>query len=110
MGLSMETGDVVLVKSFPNDPVVRRIFEENDAWVKLCLEEEFKLWADKGIKPRTVRCPKSRVFNYNQELHTKLKEAAYLLGDNNLLEALWNQAESYYSTIKKNRSRAKHGA
>lgn len=106
----MGRGEIILVKSFPNDPVVRRICEENDDWVKLCLEEEFKLWEDKGIKPESVKCPRSRVFDYNQELCTKLKEAAYLLGDNNLLEALWNQAESYYSTIKKKRSRAKHGA
>ena len=106
----MKTGDVVLVKSFPNDPVVRCIFEENDDWVMLCLEEELRLWADKGIRPEAVKCPKSRVFDYDEELYAKLKEAAYSLGDNNLLEALWNQAESYYGTIKRNRSRAKHGA
>lgn len=110
MRLSVGTREVVLVKSFQNDPVVRRIFEEKDDGVMLCLEEEFRLWEDKGIRPLIVKCPKSRVFNYDEELYAKLKEAAYLLGDHNLLEALWNQAESYYVTIKRNRSRAKYGA
>jgi hypothetical protein len=110
MESTMGRGEIILVKSFPNDPVVRRIVEENDDWVKLCLEDEFSLWRDKGIKPEAVKCPRFRVFYYDEELYRKLEEAAYLLRDNNLLEALWNQAKNYYGTIKKNRSRAKHGA
>ena len=106
----MVANEVALVRSFPNDPVVRRIFEEKDDWVLLCPEEEFRLWEEEGIKPQTVRCPKSRVYNYDPELYSKLKQAAYVLEDENLLETLWNQAESYYGTAKKNRSRAKYGA
>jgi len=102
MEQTMGANEVVLVKSFPNDPVIRRIFEEKDDCVLLCLEEEFRKWEDEGIKPQTVRCPKSRVYNYDVGLYLKLKEAAYSLGDNDLLETLWNQAESYYDSVKTN--------
>jgi len=91
----MGAGQVALIKSFPNDPVVRRIVEENDDWVKLCLEEEFNLWEQKGIRPLTVKCPKTRVFEYDDELFKKLKEAAYTLEDQDLLEALWEKARIY---------------
>lgn len=96
----MGTSEVVLVKSFQNDPVVRRIFEEKDDGVMLCLEEEFRLWKDEGIRPLVVKCPKTRVFHYDEELYRKLREAAYSSEDKDLLETLWNQAESYYSPIK----------
>ncbi len=95
----MRIGEFVIVKSFPSDPVVRRIFEENDDCFKLCLEEDFRLWEEQGIKPEAVRCPKSRVFNYDQELYVKLKEAAYKLEDQDLLKALWEKARFYDEDI-----------
>lgn len=96
----MRAGEFVLVKSFPSEPVVRCVFEEGEDGVLLCLQQEFSLWQDKGVKPLAVKCPKSLVFRYDEELHRKLRGAAYSLGDNDLLEALWNQVESYYSPIK----------
>ena len=96
----MRAGKIVLVKSFPSEPLVRSVFKEKDDYVMLCLEEEFKLWKDKGVTPLVVKCPKSRVFHYDEKLYRKLSEAAYSLEDNDLLEALWNQAESYHGAIE----------
>lgn len=93
----MPVGEIVLVKSFPNDPVIRRIFEEIEDGAMICLEEEFRLWEDRGIKPQAVKCPQSRIFQYDNDLFLKLKEAAYSLGDNNLLNTLWSRAQRYYS-------------
>jgi len=93
----MAVGEIVLVKSFPSDPVTRCIFEETEDGARLCFEEEFRLWEDKGTSPLAVKCPKSRIFQYDNELFAKLKEAAYSLGDNNLLNTLWSRAQRYYS-------------
>ena len=91
----MRAGKIVLVKSFPSEPLSRCVFGEQDDGVMLCLEEEFRLWEQKGIRPLIVKCPKTRVFEYDDELFKKLKEAAYTLEDQALLEALWGKARIY---------------
>ena len=96
----MGVGEIVLVKSFPSEPLLRSVFEEKDDFVMLCLEEESRLWEEERIKAQTVRCPKSRVYNYDPELYSRLKEAAYVLEDENLLETLWGQAQRYYGHDK----------
>jgi hypothetical protein len=96
MELPMSANDIALVRSFSKDPVVRRIFEERDDCVLICLEEQFILWRDKGIRPLLVKCPKTRIFHYDELLYGKLKYAAYSSGDDKLLDALWDQAQTYY--------------
>lgn len=96
----MDASRVALVKSFPSDPIVRYIFEENNDYVKLCSEEGFRLWRGKRIRPLAVRCPKSRVFSYAPELYAKLKEAAYAMEDEQLLDALWEHAQPYYDNLE----------
>lgn len=96
----MQVGEFVIVKSFPNEPVVRCVYRETEDDMLICLVEDFKLWEDEGIKPLVAKSPKSRIFQYDGDLFAKLKEAAYSLGDNNLLNALWNQAQRYYSHDK----------
>ncbi len=94
-GIAMAIEEIVLVKSFPNEPLLRCVFGEQDDGVMLCLEEELSIWEQKGIRPLAVKCPKTRVFEYDDELFKKLKEAAYTLEDQDLLEALWEKARIY---------------
>ena len=91
----MGASGTVLVKSFPNQPIIRYIIGDSGEYVFICLEHEFHLWEQKGIRPLTVKCPKTRVFEYDDELFKKLKEAAYTLEDQDLLEALWGKAQIY---------------
>lgn len=87
---------IVLIKSFPNDPIVRYVFEESNDCVKLCSEEGFRQWRGKGITPVTVKCPKSRVYSYDPDLYTKLANAAYSIEDGGLLNTLWEHAQPLY--------------
>lgn len=91
----MATSKIVLVKSFPNQPIVRYIIGDSGEDLFICLEHEYHLWEQKGIRPLTAKCPKTRVFEYDDELFKKLKEAAYTLEDQDLLEALWGKARIY---------------
>ncbi len=89
----MDIDNVVLVKSYPNDPVVRKIIGEDKDFAEICLEKQSR-WDES--KPKTVRCPKSRIYSYDPNLCRKLTEAAYELRDNQLLETLWKQARLHY--------------
>jgi len=91
----MSAREIVLVKSFPNQPIVRYIIRNSGDDLFICLEHEYHLWKQKGIRPLAVKCPRTRVFEYDEELFKKLKEAAYSLEDNDLLEALWEKARIY---------------
>lgn len=90
----------VLVKSFPNEPLERCIFDIQIDGVQLCLKEDFDTWQNYGEPPFTTKCPYSRVFKFDGALYEKLKEAAYSLEDKNLLESLWEQAIPY--TVNQN--------
>lgn len=98
----MTVVEIVLVKSFLNAPLSRCVFGEQDDGVMLCLQEDLSIWECKGIRPLTVKCPRTRVFEYDDELFTRLKEASYVLGDNNLLETLWKQARPYETNREPN--------
>jgi len=91
----MGTSKIVLVKSFPNQPIVRYVSGDSGEDLLICLEHEYDLWEQKGIRPIAVKCPKTRVFEYDEELFKKLKEAAYTLEDQPLLDALWEKARIY---------------
>lgn len=91
----MGTSKIVLVKSFPNQPIVRYVIGDSGEDLFICLEHEYHLWEQKGIRPIAVKCPKTRVFEYDEELFKKLKEAAYRLEDQPLLDALWEKARIY---------------
>lgn len=86
---------IVLIKSFPNEPLKRFLVKEQNDGVQLCLKEDFDIWQNQGEPPFTTKCPYSRVFNFDDELYEKLKEAAYSLENQNLLESLWEQAIPY---------------
>ena len=85
----------VLVKSFLNEPLLRCAFGEQGDGIMLCLQEDLIIWEQKGTRPLAVKCPRTRVFEYDEELFKKLKEAAYTLEDQGLLEALWEKAQIY---------------
>ncbi len=91
----MGTSKIVLVKSFPNQPIVRYVIGDSGEDLFICLEHEYHLCEQKGIRPIAVKCPKTRVFEYDEELFKKLKEAAYRLEDQPLLDALWEKARIY---------------
>ena len=91
----MAIEEIVLVKSFPNEPLLRCVFGEQDDGIMLCLQEDLRIWEQQGIEPLTVKCPKTRVFEYDDKLFEKLKESAYTLEDQTLLDSLWEQARAY---------------
>ncbi len=86
----MPAGDKVLVRSFPADPIVRQIYDEN--------EDTILVWRG-TMEPNDLPapCPKDCVFIYDAELEEELKNE---LRRNDLdplaLSRLWTKAKPYY--------------
>ena len=93
----MATGDFVLVRSYPDVPLARRVYQEKEDSVLICLEEEFILWHEHGIQPFVAPCPKERVYAYDQTLFLKMRRLVDNLGGDGIeLKNYWELAEPYY--------------
>ena len=86
----MSVGEKVLVVSFPKDPLVRLVYEENENIVLV-----WRGTAEPDDLP--APCPKERVFVYDTELLAELKSEIRRNGRYSpSLARLWGKAESYY--------------
>jgi len=86
----MPAGDKVLVRSFPADPIVRQIYNEN--------EDTILVWrGTREPDDLPAPCPKECVFIYDAKLEGELRNE---LRRNNLdslaLSRLWAKAKPYY--------------
>ena len=83
-------GEKVLVQSFPKDPLVRLVYEED--------EDSVLVWRG-ALEPDDVPapCPKERVFAYDAELIAELKGEIRRNGRYSpALVGLWKKAKPYY--------------
>jgi hypothetical protein len=94
----MASGDVVLVRSFPDEPLARRIYREDENFVLICLEDEFVKWREHGIEPFAVPCPRENIYEFDAMLFQSMRKMAYNLNGNRseLKDLLWKLAKPYY--------------
>ncbi len=88
----MASGDTVLVKSFPQVPLIRQIYAET--------EDTALVWrGGVGDEDIPAPCPKNCVFVYDAELWEKLQNEKRNNGyDSPVLSLLWAKAEPYYKS------------
>jgi hypothetical protein len=84
----MKQGDLVIVRAFRHRPLLRVIWEENQAGVLVSRREEHERAMQRGEDANCSAFPKEDVFRYDPELWHRL-EAAFNEGDGNQLEKLW---------------------
>ena len=83
----MTINDEVLVRSFPSEPLIRKIFSENGKTILV--------WKGKGSMP--MPCHKNNVYIVNLDLVGKIEAEIIQYGDYSpKLDELWKHAEPYY--------------
>ena len=98
----MASGDFVLVRSFPDVPLARRVYQEKEEFTLICLEEEYTLWRAHGIQPFVAPCPRERIYEYNETLFLKMRRLVDNVGGDGIeLKNFWELAEPYYSDSDK---------
>ncbi len=86
----------MLVRSHPNDPVVRVIAEECEDGAYICLPENEAQRTLYRAEPIRVFCPKDRIFKYEPGLVRRLRALAVNAPNSKELEDLWRPAKPYY--------------
>jgi hypothetical protein len=86
----MAVGEIVLVRSFPSDPLIRQVYEENGNYVLV--------WrGTKEVHDLPSPCPKNRVFVYDPKLIQELETERHTNGSySEKLKMLWKRAKPYY--------------
>lgn len=93
----MSTGDQVLIRSFLDQPIVRRIVEEQGETTTICREDAYKLWMNGGSKPQGTEVPKTQVFRYDPTLYEEMVQLDRAIESNqSRLVELWKSAKSYF--------------
>ena len=98
----MSNHDVVLCRSFGNEPLVRAVWAITKEGILICRQESLdpskKTQAD--IVP--VLAPFDAIYEYNEDLFRQLNEAFRNSGDDGTeLEQLWRQARPYVVIVGK---------
>ena len=86
----MAADAIVLVRSFPQVPLIRQVYAE--------MEDTVLVWRG-GVSEEDIPapCPKSHVFVYDAELWQKLENEKRRNGANSTaLSSLWGEAQPYY--------------
>lgn len=92
----MSKRDVVLCRSFGNEPLVRVVWSITDEGVLICGQDSL----DPSIQTQTdvvpVLAPFEAVYEYDKDLFPQLDKAFRNFGDRSPeLERLWRQAKPY---------------
>ena len=87
----MSRGDFVMLRTFLNQPVKRRVCGVDDNSITICTEES---WQDQDLRGAVV--PRERVFKWDEALFEEmLKFDEHLDNEPPQLSELWNRAIPY---------------
>ena len=92
----MSNHDVVLCRSFGNEPLVRAVWSITKEGILICGQESLDL--SKKIQADTVQvlAPFDAIYEYDEDLFRQLDKAFQNSGDDGTeLEQLWRQARPY---------------
>ena len=93
----ISSGGQVLIRSFLDQPIIRRIVEEHDEVVIICREDAYKRWVNGGSKPQGTKVPKTQVFRYEPTLYKRMTQLNRSMeSDQSTLLELWEKAKPYY--------------
>jgi len=84
--------NIVLVRSYPAEPLIRKVFGENNEYVMV--------WrGDSSATDYPSPCPKNKVFEADLELKRQIDKAILTHGVNNSeVEILWQKARPVYNS------------
>ena len=92
----MSNHDVVLCRSFGNEPVVRMVWSITKEGILICGQESFDLWKKSQADIVPVLAPFDAIYEYDEDLFRQLDKAFRNLGNHSIeLEQLWQQAKPY---------------
>lgn len=92
----MSNHDVVLCRSFGNEPLVRVVWEITSEGILICGQESLDLAKQMQKEAVPVLAPYSAIYEYDKDLFPQLDKAFRNGGDNSLeLEQLWQYAKPY---------------
>jgi len=94
----MNKGDEVIVKSFLNQPVVRRLWCERDDLASICREEAYQRWQRTGEEPLCSEIGKTFIFKYDSDLYKEMTRFdAIIEALPAELDYLWQKAQHYFN-------------
>jgi len=93
----MPIGDIVMVRTFLNQPIVRRVLNEDGKTVKICREKVFfALNQEKGAKCRGTAVSRDNVFKWDKTLLEEMVKFDKELDSKPVeLTILWKKAVPY---------------
>ncbi len=98
----MSNHDVVLCRSFGNEPLVRVASSITKEGILICGQESFDLSEKTQADIVPVLAPFDAIYDYDEDLFRQLDEASRNPGDDSTeLEQLWQQARPYVALVGK---------
>lgn len=92
----MSNHDVVLCRSFGDEPLVRVVWSITTEGILICGEESLDLSEKTETEVVPVLAPFDAIYDYDEELFHRLDKAfRHSGGDGIELERLWQQANPY---------------
>ncbi len=92
----MSNHDVVLCRSFGNEPLVRFVGSITKEGILICGQESLDLSKQTQADTVQVLAPFDAIYEYDEDLFRQLDRAFQNSGDGNTeLEQLWRQARPY---------------
>jgi len=89
----MKRGDVVLVRAYRGEPLIRRVVDIDNSGVLVCRQETWQQAELHGYEEfPAAGFPQSDVFTYNLGLY-QLLQRAFISGDTTSIERIWDQAQ-----------------
>ena len=100
----MSNHDVVLCRSFGNEPLVRFVWEITGEGILICGQESLDLSKKTQNDSKPVLAPCEAVYEYDKDLFPQLDKAFRTFGDNSPeLEELWRYARPYLESVEDNK-------
>jgi hypothetical protein len=96
----MSSNDVVLCRSFGDEPLVRVVWSVTKEGILICGQESQDTGKREQKEVATVLAPFEAVYEYDKDLFPLLNKAFRDYGDNSPeLDHLWQQAKPYKSVL-----------
>ena len=92
----MSNHDVVLCRSFGNEPLVRVVWSITEEGILICGQDSLDLSKQTQTDAVPVLAPFDAIYEYDKDLFPQLDKAFRNFGDHSPeLEQLWQQARPY---------------
>ena len=92
----MSNNDIILCRSFGDEPLVRIVWSITKKGILISTQESFHLWEKTNVDPVVVLAPFDAIYQYDKDLFHQLEEAFRTPGNQKVrLKELWRQAKPY---------------